>query len=444
MNQSTENPLDRSHAARRQLSDRFGWSDRVSDKPAFDAAMADMLEKSFGDQPSCSTSSADPMSEQELSFLADRLSIPESYFFRDQELFAILEQEILRNRAIADHKAIRIWSAGCARGEEAYTIATVAAATGLSERVSVIATDLSPANISTAIKGVYKDWSVRDDVPLARGVVTKNAGRYRVPRGLQSMVDFRTMNLLDVDRNLIPKQSVDVVFCRNVLIYLTPAAVAAVAQVIYDSLAPGGYCFVAPSDPELVGLVPLERVRLGGRTVLRRPTAQPSISACPQRVDPKRTESRAPSRPWRVPLPKPPISRGEPGTNAEIATAAQPTKSPAPSREATELIDDGVELLETGDAAAAVGAFRAATCVDPRSIFAYRMLAVAYLSTGEKRRARSAARIAVKLLSDTEGTARAGSGEDYAVRGFGSLSNSEILADLVSVSTAAGAQNDSP
>ncbi|MBW3665446.1 MAG: protein-glutamate O-methyltransferase CheR [Actinobacteria bacterium] len=204
--------------------------------------------------------------------LIDQLTIGETHFFREAGHLELLHGRILpelRARRPSGHR-FKLWSAGCASGEEAYTLALVLHESGLSDRADVLGTDISPAALREAARATYRRWSLRGvEEDRVRAYFRRDGDRFRLDERFAGDVDFRTLNLLR-DPYPTPDGGFDVVFCRNVLIYLTPAAVARVVQRLVESLAEGGWLITASSDPHLSGIDSLETVVTAGGVVYRR------------------------------------------------------------------------------------------------------------------------------------------------------------------------------
>ncbi len=205
--------------------------------------------------------------EEVFASLCASVTVQESYFFREPVTLAFLRDTVLPELATRTGD-IRVWSAGCAGGEEAYTVAMMLADAGLGSRARVLGTDLSAAAVAKAREGIYKSWSLRGVNQLAvdtyfRPEDTRHAVLDRYRQG----VEFAEHNLLD---DVPDRAPFDVVLCRNVLIYLTPDAVRRVAERLMRALRPGGWLLTGVSDPVLDGVDGLERLRTVMGTAYRR------------------------------------------------------------------------------------------------------------------------------------------------------------------------------
>ncbi|MGI4737108.1 MAG: CheR family methyltransferase, partial [Janthinobacterium lividum] len=179
------------------------------------------------------------------------LLISVTNFFRDKKPFQALEQEVvpaLFYNKQAD-STIRIWVAGCATGEEAYSLAMLMAERTLrmpdAPKVQLFATDIDEAAIATAREGLYTLNDAADVSPeRLRRFFTKEGDSYRIQRELREMVLFANHNFLKDP----PFSRLDLVTCRNVLIYLNHTAQERVMETFHFALRPGGFLFLGSSE----------------------------------------------------------------------------------------------------------------------------------------------------------------------------------------------------
>lgn len=195
---------------------------------------------------------ADP-SRERLSTLAQELTVPETYFFRNIEQFHALREVVLleRLRAQAPRKSLRILSAGCASGEEPYSIAILVRETlaDPSWDVSIRAIDVNPAMLDKAARARYSSWALRETPPEIQRRWFRQDGREVVlDDAVRSSVKFEERNLADEDAELWQPGVYDVVFCRNVIMYFAPQSAHALITRITRSLAPGGYLFLGHAE----------------------------------------------------------------------------------------------------------------------------------------------------------------------------------------------------
>ncbi len=187
----------------------------------------------------------------EAQALSDELLISVTNFFRDPRVFEPLERDVIPK--LFDHKApedrVRVWSVGCATGEEAYSLAMLlmeeASRRSHPPHLQVFASDLHPAALERARQGFYPK-SIEEDVSterLRRHFVAENGG-YRIRREVREIVVFAQHNLLSDP----PFSQLDLVSCRNVLIYLKRDAQGEVLELFHYALVPGGYLLLGTSE----------------------------------------------------------------------------------------------------------------------------------------------------------------------------------------------------
>jgi chemotaxis protein methyltransferase CheR len=194
--------------------------------------------------------------------LAERLTVQESYFFRHTAQLEFLSSTVFPE--IAGHFPVRtprIWSAGCAAGEEAYTLALLAA-----EHVrgaQVLGTDISETALRQAREAVYSRWALRSLTPQQIDrYFTPRDGRWRFRKSLAENVEFRRLNLA---KGAYPATTpgiadLDLIVCRNVLIYFDPQVAREVTARLARCLRPGGWLVLGPSDPPITANADLQAV----------------------------------------------------------------------------------------------------------------------------------------------------------------------------------------
>lgn len=180
--------------------------------------------------------------------LTDRLTVGETYFMREAAHFELLRTTIAPERLDARRGHLCIWSAGCASGEEPYSLAIALDEAGLLGQATIVGSDLTERALDRAREALYSRWSLRRcDAEQRRRWFDIEGSRFRLKSRYRDAVEFRRASVLDPP----PVRSVDVALCRNVLIYLTPGAVRTAAATLHDALAPGGWLLTGASDPPL-------------------------------------------------------------------------------------------------------------------------------------------------------------------------------------------------
>ncbi|OHE69884.1 MAG: hypothetical protein A2413_05695 [Treponema sp. RIFOXYC1_FULL_61_9] len=205
----------------------------------------------------------------ELTELVDRITTNHSFFYREKDHFEFLVSDVLTAiKARRERDAgfsLRVWSAGCATGEEPYTIAMAIreflGATANTADWGVLATDLSLAALREAIKAVYADNRVRELPAAWRSSYLEKRGEdeWAIKEDLRRAVMFKRLNLMN--ENYPFKGLFDVVFCRNVMIYFDPPVRRALVDRIYRYVKPGGYLFVGHSESLPRETCPFDYVR---------------------------------------------------------------------------------------------------------------------------------------------------------------------------------------
>lgn len=173
--------------------------------------------------------------------IIDAISVQETYFYRDEEVFECIRAFIFPEIFKRFEVGIKIWSAGCATGEETYTITMLAveylnllgyAVQALRGKLTVIGTDMSISALQTGMRGIYKDTPMgsfrKAPSRLLKYFEKKEGGYYYVKEEIKNLVEFRLHNLMDEP----PLRDADLVVCRNVLIYFGDEA----REKAYDNL----------------------------------------------------------------------------------------------------------------------------------------------------------------------------------------------------------------
>ena len=224
----------------------------------------------------------------QIEILASHLTVGETYFFRDKRLFKTLEESILpeliqlrRNSG----RHLRIWSAGCSSGEEPYSIAIL-----LSKMIpdigdwgiTILATDINMRFLQKAADGVYRHWSFRDIQPgIKEGFFNqKQDGRFEVLSRIRQMVTFSYLNLVeDAYPSLVNNtNALDIIFCRNVLMYFVPELASKVAPNLHRSLVDGGFLIVSPTESSIPIFSQFTTVRAPGTILYKKEARQASDS----------------------------------------------------------------------------------------------------------------------------------------------------------------------
>jgi chemotaxis protein methyltransferase CheR len=193
------------------------------------------------------------METKEWDVLIEIITVNETYFFREENILEEFKKVILPEYTQrGSDNPLRIWSAACSTGEEPYTIGMLVEDSGLlkPEAVKIIASDINKKVLNKAKSGLYKKNSLSfrrtPDWAYSKFFVELEE-YYKVKNSIMGMVDFRYINLLDND--IVYKiEKMDVIFCRNVLIYFDKNAIRKIVNAFYDILKPGGYLFLGHAE----------------------------------------------------------------------------------------------------------------------------------------------------------------------------------------------------
>jgi chemotaxis protein methyltransferase CheR len=216
--------------------------------------------------------------ERELDDIFERLATRETYFFRENYQLDALREQLLPRLHQARSKTNRqrrpslsLWSAGCASGEEVYSLAIQILESGLFAdwEVNVVGSDLSRSALEMARRGAYGPSSFRDtDRRLLYRYFREENGRWHVDDEVRRLCTFTRVNLIGADWAAVGGPF-DAIFCRNVLIYFDRAARQELVQRFVRRLLPDGYLFLGHSESLLDMTTPFTLDRLGGELVYR-------------------------------------------------------------------------------------------------------------------------------------------------------------------------------
>jgi chemotaxis protein methyltransferase CheR len=237
--------------------------------------------------------------------LIAQMTVGETYFFRDREHFEFLSNVVLPELAQrrGSQYRPRVWSAGCASGEEPYSLAMTLDDQGKLDGAFVLGTDLNRAALARARAGRYKKWSLRGLEPrwLEKYFEWAQAEVVLSPR-LRDQVTLQELNLSGTSypSAVTCTFAMDFILCRNVLIYLSASAILDVARRMFECLSPGGFLITGPSDP-LLADPRFEIVNVPAGVAYRRPLAAP-LPKRPSTIPPFPGLRQAPRSPsWPAP-----------------------------------------------------------------------------------------------------------------------------------------------
>jgi chemotaxis protein methyltransferase CheR len=263
---------------------------------------------------------AGTMSNQDLERVASHLTVGETYFFRETKTFEVLAGDILppliRSRRDGG-RTLRIWSAGCCTGEEPYSIAIL-----LQQilpdwqqwNITLLATDINPRFLRKAEAGIFGQWSFRGAPPWLkeRYFREESEQRFEILPGVRRMVRLAQLNLAAQSYASVLDEigPMDVIFCRNVLMYFQPPRAAKVIEKLYDAQADGGWLFVSSSELSSDSFAPYFSTNLNGSILYQKDSKRPwKPAAAPVAF--------VPQPQMEVPPPPMPIELAMPALEAE-------------------------------------------------------------------------------------------------------------------------------
>lgn len=262
--------------------------------------LRDAVAKSLGQQdpePALRGILARP--DQQVRFLEKltaQLTIGESFYFRNEHHFKVL-REIVLPQILAENKPrreVRLWSAGCATGEEPYSLAILLdqLLTGISGwQVSILGTDLNPDFLQRAREASYRQWSFRQtQVHLNRDYFIPKGDSYCLIQEIRDRVRFAYLNLVkDVYPSpLTGTVGLDLIVFRNVAIYLKPEVTAAILRRFYQALRPGGWLLLGETEVTATSPGEFEVHRFDQATLYRKPMTRssPAVDAADSLLPP--------------------------------------------------------------------------------------------------------------------------------------------------------------
>ncbi len=216
-------------------------------------------------------------SNVEYDSLLERLLTQETSFFRYPGVFAALERKVIPEMHMKkfweNPRSLRIWSAGCASGEEPYSIAmTVAETLEFAEawNIHILATDISREALQHAERGVYSRRELSNlDLRQLETYFVKVGDQFMVKPKIRNMVSFAPMNLASG----VYMGRFDIIFCMNVLIYFTEERRSQLIQRFHDYLEPGGYLFLGHAESVAKLPVKFETLVQGDSIIYQKPSS---------------------------------------------------------------------------------------------------------------------------------------------------------------------------
>lgn len=324
-----------------------------------------------------------PLTRPQVETLAGFLTVGESYFFRDPRIFKIAESEILpelTNARRGRDQRLRIWSAGCSSGEEAYSIAILLhrIIPDIKQwNVSILATDINPAALHRGIAAVYGKWSFRGTPSWFKTLYFTQVeeGRFRVAEQIRRMVSFEYLNLAaDSYPSLFSKtNAMDLIFCRNVLMYFSRDMVRTVTDKLHRSLVDNGWLIVGPVESWQGSYQSFEAVTFDVTTCYRKRGGEPQPQQGP-------VSGQAGREPGTTKLE---VTAGEPEENSAMKFAHPLRSADQVAPAVHSPYDAAVEYYRQGLYPQAVAILSELSAREPIPAEAWHMLVKSHANLGE-------------------------------------------------------------
>jgi len=377
--------------------------------------------------------------------LAGHLTVGETYFFRDRATFEALEQHVLPSLIAARRSdgtlRLRLWSGGCATGEEPYSLAILLDRL-LPDRadwaLTILATDINPTALEAARRACYREWAFRETPSGMRDGYfhRRGAETFELDERIRRMVTFAPLNLAEngYPAVMTNTSAMDLILCRNVLMYFTREAQRETVARLQRALLPGGWLVVSPAEGSAELFRPLAAVNFPGAIFYREgPVPGASLPPLPPREEGRwgegwardfaaqpplfpAPETESPRSMPTDPVPSPPAAQAE-EASPDTATLLQRARALADQGHleeahhlceaalAQDRLDPEAHLLlaaicqERAQAPTALEALRRAIYLAPDSAPAHFLLGSLLLQQGDRRRGRRYMETVVRLLS---------------------------------------------
>jgi len=301
-----------------------------------------------------------PLGDDELRCLLPLVTVGKTNFFRDERQFRALAALLpgLLARSRGGGQPVRIWSAGCATGEEPYSLAMSLAGAGAApEEVELLGTDVNPEAVAAAARGLYEPRRGREIPPdLLERYFDQEGDNFRIRASLRRyLTAVRPHNLVSAAFPAPTSGGWDLVFCRNVIIYFDTPTTQRVLVQFLRALEPGGYLFLGYSESLFRLFEGFELTEVAGAFLYRKPEAGARPTPPPRSPDPAQPLWRGPAQPrWAspaVPTSPPPVR------HLDLTAIVRPAPAPLPARPAAptapplspqEYLDGAVALFAAG------------------------------------------------------------------------------------------------
>lgn len=312
-----------------------------------------MSDLGFADEEQCvAWLLSGPPVEARFQVLAQHLTVGETYFFRDRPVMDAVASRVLAPLVDARRgrdQRLRIWSAGCCTGEEPYSLAILLHQMLPDLRnwdVTITATDINARFLRRAAAAVYGEWSFRDTPPGFReSYFTPTAdGRYALLPAIRRMVRFSRLNLAAAAYPSAASgiEAMDLIFCRNVLMYFKPAVIDSVVAGFRATLSDGGWLVVSPSEASAELCRRFVMHSFPGAILYRRNDAKDRAGSADRHVGSQPAIHLTPDPPpMMAPMPADTVEHSHPSVPILSSSAAADAASTPPAPAAETLFGEG-------------------------------------------------------------------------------------------------------
>ena len=290
--------------------------------------------------------------QKQIEILASHLTVGETYFFREKNVFEILEQRIipeLINTRRGNERRLRFWSAGCCTGEEPYSIAILLHKMLHDLKawnVSILATDINPRFLRKASEWIYGKWSFRDCPQwVQEGYFQRlKKDQFELLPEIKNMVTFAYLNLVEDSYPALSNQTnaMDVIFCRNVLMYFAEEPAKKVVHNLSRSLVDKGWLVISPTESVYIPSPPFAAVRFPDAVLYKKDSKPGRTEEIPHVFTPLLyKEAAAPARPRVDTAPKRDTAPVHETKTVKRSEAEEVEKAPPPYVKAQALYEQG-------------------------------------------------------------------------------------------------------
>lgn len=225
-----------------------------------------------------------PLAKRQIEFFARELTVGETYFFRHEQMYQILEKfvlpEIIHQKKLEPTRQLRIWSCACCSGEEPYSVAILLKQLIFDLKkwnIFLLGSDINPDFLEKARVGSYTEWSFRETPPEKKKLYfeqTENQ-RYLLQNDIKDMVQLRELNLMNENypSALTHTDKMDLILCNNILIYFSKSHIERVVNRLVKSLVEGGWLVVSSVEVPCISHPNLVPETIEGMTFFRKQTA---------------------------------------------------------------------------------------------------------------------------------------------------------------------------